>query len=145
MTELSLISFDLTQFLQEDKHSLDVTRVVFPRVVKPQIADCGLFIKELATSFPSLHTLVFVSVAFLQLYYAAPYQDYVLFPNLMSIEGWFKYIDAIINVNASQPRLCRGVVSYDCSDVNSGVGKKIAPFALPRAAPHLKSIHFSRR
>ena len=135
-TDLSLSGFDLRTFLQEDEHRLDNSRVTFPAVGKLEIENCEFSLEGLATAFPALHTFHHRSV-FLRPNSPRPRQNQVSFPNLISIKGRYRDINAILNSNASRDHVRRAVITsrWDDDDI---------AYAVPKAAPHLKSLHFSQ-
>jgi hypothetical protein len=140
LTDLSLCGLDLRTFLQEDEHRPDNSRVTFPAVGKFQIGSCELSLEGLATAFPALHTLHHDSM-FLRPNSTAPRRNQVSFPNLISIMGRYRDIDAILNSNASRDHVRRAVITSEWNDHDDVA---TSAYAVPKAAPHLKSLHFSQ-
>jgi hypothetical protein len=140
LTDLSLCGLDLSIFLQEDERRPDNSRVTFPALGKLQIENCELSLEGLATAFPALHTLHHLSM-FLRPNSTAPRRNQVSFPNLISITGRYRDIDAILNSNASRDHVRRAVITSGWDDDDDIA---TSAYAVPKAAPHLKSLHFSQ-
>ncbi|KIM47553.1 hypothetical protein M413DRAFT_439219 [Hebeloma cylindrosporum] len=136
LTDLCLSGLDLRTFLREDRNRPDNNRVTFPGVGKLRIGSCALSLEGLETAFPALHTLHLDFCEFLHPYYTGPRQNHVSFPNLISITGHHRHIYAILNSSACRDHVRRAVMSvkWDEDDI----------YAIPKAAPHLKSLHFSQ-
>ena len=140
LRDLSLCGLDLSTFLQEDEHRPDNTRVTFPAVGKFQIGSCELSLEGLATAFPALHTLHHFSM-FVRPGSTGPRQNQVSFPNLISIEGRYRDIYAILNANAARDHVRRALITSGWDDDDDIA---TPAYAVPKAAPHLKSLHFSQ-
>jgi len=99
-------------------------------------------LEVLATAFPTLHTFYHFSV-FLRPNSPGPHQNQVSFPNLISIKGRYRDIYAILNSNASWDHVRRTVITsrWDDDDISDIA---TSAHAVPKAAPHLKSLHFSQ-
>ncbi|KIM47559.1 hypothetical protein M413DRAFT_22203 [Hebeloma cylindrosporum] len=127
LTGLGLDGLDLSTFLQDDEHRPDNRRVTFPAV---------------ATAFPALHTLHLDLSKFLHPYSTGPRQNHVSFPNLISITGRYRDIYAILNSSACRDHVRRAVITCRWGDDDDDT--VTSAYAVPKAAPHLKSLHFSQ-
>ncbi|KIM47558.1 hypothetical protein M413DRAFT_22202 [Hebeloma cylindrosporum] len=140
LTDLCFLELDLKAFLQDDEHRRD-SRVNFPAVGKLLIGDCELSLEELAAAFPALHTLHLDFSRFLHPYYTGPRENHVSFPNLISITGRYRDIYAILNSSACRDHVRRAVITCEWSDADD---LATSAYAVPKAAPHLKSLHFAQ-
>ncbi|KIM47557.1 hypothetical protein M413DRAFT_22201 [Hebeloma cylindrosporum] len=141
LTELCFFNLDLRTFLQDDGHRPDNSRVTFPAVGKLLIGACKLALEGLATAFPALHTLHLDFSKFLHPYSTGPRQNHVSFPNLISITGRYRDIYAILNSSACRDHVRRAVITCGWDDDDDIA---TSAYAVPKAAPHLKSLHFSQ-
>ncbi|KAH9475011.1 hypothetical protein JR316_0012110 [Psilocybe cubensis] len=134
LTDLTLGTLDLIAYFEN-------TPVVFPFIRSLTIDNCRTSLKSLSAAFPSIQTLNLGFSLFLHRYYHSDPPANISLSNLVSIGGRYKDILVILKCNAFRERVRRVIVSFtwDGHDDDDAL-----PFALPRLAPQLKSIHFKQ-
>ncbi|KDR81928.1 hypothetical protein GALMADRAFT_135317 [Galerina marginata CBS 339.88] len=113
LTDLLLEKWDLRSMLYHEtlkKCSDDIkTPIIFPKVVTLDLSDCDVSLIGLASAFPALCTLKFGYSEFL--HNVAPQQNpTICFPDLISIQGRYKDIQAFLQSTTGHAHVHRVVV-----------------------------------
>ncbi|KAF8967635.1 hypothetical protein BDZ97DRAFT_1916586 [Flammula alnicola] len=143
LTEIDLTECNLRDLLHnkesEEGCNEIKTPVIFPNVVVLTLDGCDVSLKALASAFPALRTLVFGFSPFSHRD-APPHTHKVSFPSLVSIKGRYKNLHVFLDSTAAHSHLRRVVVDFSWRSEHGGA---TPPFAVTRAVPFLKSLHFT--
>ncbi|KAH9475018.1 hypothetical protein JR316_0012119 [Psilocybe cubensis] len=143
LKELCLVALNLMGFLAN--HNINHDRssgcsgVAFPLVTKLTIGNCSTTVESLACAFPMLQTLCLDYAEFIHVYSSGVPRDPVAFPNLASIQGWYKDVYEVLRCNRYPESMRRVVISYPWSSRDE---VDTFPFAVPSMALQLQSFHF---
>ncbi|KAF8966287.1 hypothetical protein BDZ97DRAFT_700381 [Flammula alnicola] len=143
LTEIDLTDCNLRNLLYDDEseegHNEIKTPLIFPNVVILSLDSCDVSLKALASAFPALRTLIFGFSPFS--HRNGPSQTYkVSFPSLVYIKGRYKDLHVFLDSTAAHNHLRRMVVDFPWSSDDDDA---MPVFAVTRAVPFLKSLHFT--
>ncbi|KAF8966294.1 hypothetical protein BDZ97DRAFT_2074238 [Flammula alnicola] len=143
LTEIDLSECNLRDLLHdedsEEGRNKIKTPVIFPNVVILSLHCCDVSLKALASAFPALRTLIFGFSPFSHRD-APPQTHKVSFPSLVYIKGRYRDLYAFLASTAAHSHLRRVVVDFPW---RSEYDDAIPAFAVTRALPFLKSLHFT--
>ncbi|KAF8966307.1 hypothetical protein BDZ97DRAFT_1917689 [Flammula alnicola] len=143
LTEINVSACNLRNLLHDEESEEGrneiKTPVIFPNVVILTLECCDVSLTALASAFPALRTLIFSGSPFSHPD-APPQTHKVSFPSLVSIKGQYKDLHVFLDSTATHSHLRRVVVDTIWTPEDDDA---TPPFAVTRAVPFLKSLHFT--
>ncbi|KAF8966277.1 hypothetical protein BDZ97DRAFT_1992748 [Flammula alnicola] len=143
LTEIDLFECNLRNLLhgeesEEDRNEIK-TPMIFPNVMILSLDSCDVSLKALASAFPALRILIFGFSPFSRR--DGPSQTHkISFPSLVYIKGRYEDLYVFLDSTAAHSHLRRVVVDFPWTPEDDNA---TPAFAVTRAVPFLKSLHFT--